>query len=44
MALSDILQRRAMSVAIGSKADIGWQPALGGSVANDPERTMQRVA
>jgi glycosyltransferase involved in cell wall biosynthesis len=36
LALRDILHRHAMSVAIGSIADIGWQPGLGGLVANDP--------
>jgi hypothetical protein len=32
-ALRDILHRRSMSVALGSIADIGWQPGLGGSGA-----------
>ena len=36
MALRDILRRRAILVVIGSIADIGWQPGLGRSVANDP--------
>ena len=38
--LPDILQCRAISVAIGSIADIGYQPGLGHSVANDPEPTL----
>jgi hypothetical protein len=38
MTLRDILQCRAIPVTIGSIADIGWQPVLGHSVANDPEQ------
>jgi hypothetical protein len=34
------LQRCAIVVAIGSIADIGLQPGLGGSVANDPKATF----
>jgi len=36
LAHRDILQRGAILVAIGSIADIGWQPGLGSSVVNDP--------
>jgi hypothetical protein len=39
VALRDILQHRAVVVAIGSIADIGCQPELAGSVAIDPSRT-----
>jgi hypothetical protein len=40
LAHRDILQRRAISVAIGSIADIGWQPGWAVSVANDSLRAL----
>jgi hypothetical protein len=36
LALRDILQRRAVVVAIGVEADINWQAIPADSVANDP--------